>query len=165
MSKASVDYKRANQEPEQHDHDKPRWNAQEKLALKKIRREAKAAGATLKSDGEGGLAPSIALGVFRKYKWRCDNEDCPTPKNLLDLDHKSGHAREIARDPKARKNADLKRGIKLGHVNKIDALHVLCSACHDRVHSREREIDDGEKPEPMRGTVDASRGNNKSRPG
>ena len=150
MGKASVDYAKANQKPHE-DEGKPKWNAQERLALKKIRREAKAAGATLKSDGEGGLRPSLALGVFRKGKWRCSNEDCPTPKKDLDLDHVSGHAREVAEDPSARKRKDLKRAIKLGHVSKEAALHVLCAKCHDRVHSREREIDDGKKPEPMRG--------------
>jgi hypothetical protein len=150
MGKPSVDYAKANQQP-QDDHDKPKWNSQERLALKKIRREAKAAGATLKSDGEGGLAPSLALGVFRKYKWRCSNENCPTPKKDLDLDHISGHPQEIAADKGARNRKDLKLGIKLGHVNKIDALHVLCAKCHDAVHNREREIDDGKKPDPMRG--------------
>jgi hypothetical protein len=150
MSKTAVDYAQTKQKPQQ-DHDKPKWNAQERLALKKIRREAKAAGATLKSDGEGGLRPSLALGVFRKGGWKCSNEDCPTPKKDLDLDHVSGHAKEIAADPRARKRKDLKRAIKLGHVSKIDALHVLCKRCHDVCHQREREIDDGEKPEPMRG--------------
>jgi 5-methylcytosine-specific restriction endonuclease McrA len=151
MSKMSVDYAKAKQKPDQHHGDKPKLSPQEQLALKKIRREAKAAGATLKSDGEGGLRPSLALGVFRRDKWRCSNEDCPTPKKMLDLDHVSGHAEEIEQDPKARNRKDLKKGIKLGHVNKIDALHVLCAQCHNRVHEREREIDDGKKPEPMRG--------------
>ena len=147
MSKASVDYAKANQKPQQ--DDKPKWNAQERLALKKIRREAKAAGATLKSDGEGGLRPSLALGVFRKGGWKCSNENCPTPKKMLDLDHISGHEKEIEQDPKARKRKDLKRGIALGHVNKIDALHILCAHCHDECHQRERKIDAGKKPEPM----------------
>jgi hypothetical protein len=149
MSKASVDYAKANQKP-QHD-DKPKWNAQERLVLKRIRKEAKAAGATLKSNGEGGLRPSLCLGIFRKGKWRCSNEDCPAPKKEITLDHISGHPKEIASDPGARGRKDLKRGIALGHVNKAAALHVLCAACHDRVHDRERQIDKGEKPEPMRG--------------
>ena len=151
MGKASVDYAKANQKPHE-DEGKPKWNAQERLALKKIRREAKAAGATLKSDGEGGLRPSLALGVFRKGKWRCDNENCPTPKKDLDLDHLSGHGKEIASDPHARKRRDLRKGVKMGHVNKLAALHILCAACHDLAHSREREIDAGEMPEPMRGS-------------
>ena len=150
MSKTSVDYAKSSK-PEPQEPEKPQWNAQERLALKKIRREAKAAGATLKSDGEGGLRPSLAWGVFRKGGWKCSNEDCPTPKKDLDLDHVSGHAKEIAADPRARKRKDLKRAIKLGHVSKIDALHVLCKRCHDVCHQRERELDDGEKPRPMPG--------------
>jgi hypothetical protein len=151
MSKMSVDYAKAKQKPDQHHGDKPKLSPQEQLALKKIRREAKAAGATLKSDGEGGLAPSLALGVFRKYKWRCSNENCPTPKKDLDLDHISGHPQEIAADKGARNRKDLKRGIKLGHVNKIEALHVLCAVCHSKCHDRERAIDEGKRPPPMRG--------------
>lgn len=131
---------------------KKKLSAQERAALKKLRREARAAGATLASDGEGGLAPSLALGVFRRGKWRCSNPDCPAPMKLIDLDHISGHAEEIAADPAARNRKDLKRGVKLGHVNKLDALHVLCRACHNAVHNRERAIDDQEKPKPMPGS-------------
>jgi 5-methylcytosine-specific restriction endonuclease McrA len=150
MGKDSVQYAKANK-PEPEQQEKPQWNAQERRALKKIKLEAKAAGATLKSDGEGGLRPSLALGVFRKGGWKCSNEDCPTPKKDLDLDHVSGHAEEIAQDPKARKRKDLKRAITLGHVNKIDALHILCARCHSSAHDREREIDAGKKPDPMPG--------------
>jgi 5-methylcytosine-specific restriction endonuclease McrA len=155
MSQTSIDYANGKRQPQQ--ESKPKWNAQEKAALLKIRREAKAAGATLKSDGEGGLRPSLALGVFRRGKWRCANTDCPTPKKSLSLDHISGHAKEIDNDPGARNRRDLRKGIQIGHVNKLDALHVLCSPCHDSVHSREREIEAGKKPEPMRGDVSATR--------
>ena len=152
MGEASVAYARANTKPQRSQHeDKKRLNAQERLALKKLRKEAKAAGATLESNGEGGLAPSLALGVFRKGRWRCSNTECPAPKKLITLDHISGHPREIAADRGARNRNDLKLGIKMGHVNKLDAMHVLCAACHDEVHAREREIQDGQKPEPMPG--------------
>ena len=149
MSKTSVDYANSKRQPPP--EGKPKLSPQEQAALLKLRREAKAAGATLKSNGDGGLAPSLAHGVFRRGKWRCSNESCPTPKKDLDLDHISGHPDEIAADKHARKRKDLKRGIALGHVNKIDALHVLCAHCHDEAHQREREIDAGKKPEPMPG--------------
>ena len=151
MGRAAAEYAKSKQKPGK-PSGPPKRSPQEQLALKKLRKEAKQNGVTLKSNGEGGLAPSLALGVFRKGKWRCSNENCPTPKKDLDLDHISGHGKEIASDPVARKRRELRKGVKLGHVNMIDALHILCSACHDRVHSREREIDDGERPEPMRGT-------------
>ena len=152
MGTASVQFAKSQQQKKQDQHDdKPRWNAQEKLALKKMRREAKAAGATLENNGEGGLAPSLVLGIFRRDHFRCVNEDCPTPKKDLSLDHISGHPKEIAADPEARHRKDLKLGIKLGHVAKMEALRTICARCHDRCHDREREIDAGEKPQPMRG--------------
>jgi hypothetical protein len=102
-----------------------------------IQREAKENGATLANGGKGGLDPALALKVFRRDKFRCTNEDCPTPKKDLDLDHISGHKKEIA-----------------GHVDKVAALHVLCRKCHvgkNGVHARENAIEEGKKPPPMRG--------------
>lgn len=119
-----------------------------------IQREAKEHGATLSNGGKGGLDPALALRVFRRDGYKCTNEDCPTPRKNLDLDHISGHAKEIAEDPKAKKNPVLKKGVKLGHVDKAAALHVLCRECHvgeDGVHERENAIEDGKKPPPMRG--------------
>jgi hypothetical protein len=113
-----------------------------------IQREAKASGATLKNDGKGGLDPRLALSTFRKANWACENPDCPEPKNQLDLDHFSNHPKEIFADPKASKK--LIKGAEFGKKdNKF--LHCLCAACHNRVHDRERAIDDGKKPLPMRG--------------
>ena len=151
MSQASVDFAKSQQKPKQPEPEKRKLNAQERLALKKMRKEAKAAGATLDNNGEGHLPPSFCLGIFRKGKWRCDNEDCPAPQKLITLDHLSGHGKEIAADPDARKRRDLRKGVKMGHVNEPDAMHVLCALCHDVVHSRERAIDDGNRPPPMRG--------------
>jgi hypothetical protein len=128
--------------------------ARAKKIVATIQREAKEHGATLSNGGKGGLDPSLALKVFRRDKYRCTNEDCPTPTKDLDLDHISGHKKEIAEDPEARKNPALRKGAKLGHVDKAAALHVLCRACHvgkDGVHARENAIDDGKKPPPMRG--------------
>jgi len=95
-------------------------------------KEAKAAGATLDNNGEGGLAPSLVLGIMRRDHFRCVNEDCPTPQKNLSLDHISGHPKEIAADPEARHRKDLKLGIKLGHVAKMEALRTdfSCSENH-----------------------------------
>jgi hypothetical protein len=149
MSQTSINYANGKRQPQQ--DGKPKWNAQEKAALLKLRREAKAAGATLQNNGEGGLRPSLVLGVFRKGGWACSNVDCPSPKRNITIDHISGHPEEIAADKGARNRKDLKKGIALGHVSKLDALHVLCAVCHDAVHERERELGDGKKPEPMPG--------------
>ena len=117
-----------------------------------IQREAKAAGATLENEGKGGVDPRICLAVFRRDHWRCSNKHCPTPQKELTLDHISGHPKEIAKDPEAKKRKDLKQGIALGHVNDPKALHAICAACHDSVHQRERAIENGKAPPPMRGT-------------
>ncbi len=124
--------------------------------VRQIQREAKKHGATLAQDGKGGVDPAIALEVFRRDKWRCTNSHCPTPKKDITLDHISGHPKEIAEDPEARKRGDLKKGVELGHVNEVDALHVLCEECHTGkggVHARENQIEDGKKPSPMRGAA------------
>jgi hypothetical protein len=125
--------------------------------LKTIQAEAKANGATLAQGGKGGVNPKIALDLFRKAKWRCENKHCPTPKQNITLDHISGHPKEIAADPEAVGRADLKKGIAMGHVNEEDALHVLCEKCHTgpkgSVHARENQIEAGKKPTPMRGSA------------
>lgn len=122
--------------------------------LKTIQAEAKANGATLAQGGKGGVDPKIALALFRKAKWRCGNKHCPSPKKNITLDHISGHPKEIAADPEARKRGDLKKGIAMGHVNKESALGVLCENCHTGpggVHARENQIEAGKKPDPMPG--------------
>ena len=151
MGEAAAAYAKSKQKPKPQDPPKKKLSGQERNALKKLRREAKAAGATLETNGEGGLPPSLVLGRMRRDKWRCTNEHCPNPKKNLTVDHISGHPKEIAQDPEARGRKDLKRGIALGHVDNIDAIHTICARCHDAVHDREREIDKGKKPEAMPG--------------
>ena len=55
MGKSAVAFARATAKPQPKPEPQKKLSAQERSALKKMRREAKAAGATLKSDGEGGL--------------------------------------------------------------------------------------------------------------
>lgn len=115
----------------------------------KIQQEAKAHGATLANGGKGGLDPALALKVFRQGGWKCDVDGCKTPKTNLDLDHISGHAAEIKQDPDARTNPKLLKGVALGHVDKPEALHVICKRHHDEAHNRDRAIVDGKKPPAM----------------
>lgn len=123
--------------------------------VRQIQREAKEHGATLANGGKGGLDPRLARAVFRRDKFRCTNKHCPTPKKLITLDHISGHPKEIREDSEARNRKDLKRGVQMGHVDKLGALHTLCEACHTKgsnsVHARENAIEAGKKPPPMRG--------------
>lgn len=128
-------------------------SADAEKVVKEIQTEAEENDATLANDGKGGIDPRIALKVFRRAKWRCENDKCPTPKDELDLDHISGHPAEIQEDDRARKNRKLEKGVKKGHVDDTDALHVLCKKCHDAVHQRERAIENDKKPAPMRGNA------------
>jgi hypothetical protein len=112
-----------------------------------IQAEAKAAGATLKNNGKGGLDPKLALAVFQRDKWTCQIPGCKTPKENLDLDHVAGHQKEIAQDPEADKW--LKAQAKKPKSDDLDSLHVLCSRHHDLCHVREDALDAGKSPPPM----------------
>jgi hypothetical protein len=119
--------------------------------VRQIQREAKEHGATLKNGGEGGIDPRVALRVFRSAGWRCENPKCPAPERDLDLDHQSGHPEEIREDPEARKDPKNRAAARDPDPKDDEFLHVLCADCHDRVHDRERDIERGKRPRPMRG--------------
>lgn len=114
----------------------PRWNEQERAALRRLRREAKAAGATLATGGEGGLPPSKVLGVMRRDEYRC--KVCGAALNL-GIHHKSEHME----DPGAQARSRLLRREK--RVDDASNLVTICESkegyegCHDRVHRRDRE--------------------------
>jgi hypothetical protein len=118
-----------------------------------IQREAKAAGATLAHDGKGGLDPALVLERMRAAKWRCSNPYCPTPKEALDCDHSSGHPREIFDSLKQWQNPKLRAAATKADGPKDDKyVSILCAACHDVCHQRERALEHGKTPPPMRGT-------------
>jgi hypothetical protein len=150
MGQASALYAKSKQKDQPKPKEK-KLSGQERLALKKMRREARLAGATLDNDGKGGLPPSLVLGRMRKDGFRCSNVKCPDPKKNITVDHISGHPKEIAEDKGARGRKDLRKGVELGHIDTLDAIHTLCARCHDAVHDREREIEHDEQPEPMPG--------------
>lgn len=102
----------------------------ERRALEKLRDEAGEAGATLASDGEGGLPPSLVLGVMRRDGFRCKR--CGLRENLS-LHHKSEHMES----PKAQARSRLLKA--QGRVNSPANLVTACAACHDRVHGDDRE--------------------------
>jgi hypothetical protein len=127
---------------------KKRGGAGAKAAvIKRIQAEAKKNGATLKSDGKGGLDPRLALAAFRKASWRCRVPGCKTPKKDLDLDHLGGHEQELEQDPKAA--TQLKKSAAKGKQNNLDGVSVICAAHHNDVHDRERAIENGKKPAPL----------------
>lgn len=138
----------------------PRWAARHlaanrparKLAGRKdtvqtLKDEAKAAGATLANDGEGGLDPDLALEVFRRAKFTCEVPGCKTAREKVDLDHIGGHAHELEEDPEAAEW--LKKSASKGKQDTPEGLHVLCLRHHDMVHQRERAIENGNEPPEM----------------
>jgi 5-methylcytosine-specific restriction endonuclease McrA len=94
--------------------------SEEKKALTTLRKEAKRHKATLHREGQGGLPPSVALGVFRRDEFRC--KACGTRQRLY-IHHKGG----IPLSP---------RLSRLGHSDAMNNLVVLCARCHDRLHEQ-----------------------------
>lgn len=129
--------------------------AREAMVVRQIQREARRHGATLAHGGKGGIDPRLALRLFRRAHWRCENPNCPAPKKDLDLDHQSGHPKEIREDPKARRDPKARAAARDPDPKDDRFLHVICAACHDAVHNRERAIEGGKKPRPMPGDVRA----------
>ncbi len=98
---------------------------QEIRALRSLRAEALAAGATLAGNGRGGLSPSLALGVMRRDGYRCKvHGDAGDGDNggLL-LHHKGGIA--------------VSRWLQVkGHRNEVNNLVTLCARAHRDMHAR-----------------------------
>ena len=126
--------------------------ASDQQVVATIQREAKEHGATLAHDGKGGLDPRIALATFRKAGFACENPYCPTPKEALDLDHEAGHRREIFDSLKQWNNPELRAATKTDDPKDPRFIHVLCEKCHTAAHERERALEHGKTPPPMRGT-------------
>ena len=102
---------------------KKKMNAEERRALEKIRKEAKLNGATLQSDGEGGLPSSFCLGLFRRDSWKC--KACGGKKELS-LHHRGGipESKWLSRQ---------------GHATTPANVSVICADCHNRLHSEARK--------------------------
>lgn len=97
----------------------------ESKALKKLQREAKAAGATLATGGKGGLSPSLVLGVMRRDEFKC--KKCGK-QEMLSVHHK-GHLENPASKWLAKK----------GKSNDPNAIATICASCHDDIHEEDRE--------------------------
>lgn len=104
-------------------NNKPKRSPEEENALETMRKEAKKAGASLATDGEGGLSPSLVLGVMRRDKYTC--KVCGENQNI-GVHHKGGVVKS-------------KWLSKMGHANKSENLVTICESCHDNVHEEARE--------------------------
>lgn len=116
--------------PAQQESGRPPLNDNERRALWKMRREARERGATLESNGRGGLPPSLVLGVMRRDGWKCKR--CGQQADLS-VHHKSEHMQ----DPKAKMRSQL-----LGRQGRIDSpanITTICATCHDAIHDKDRE--------------------------
>lgn len=109
----------------------------EQRALDTLRREAAAAGATLASDGEGGLPSSTVLGAMRKAEYTC--QIC-------------GRQEDLSVHHKAKLEHPSKRMARmLGRLAGDDpnGLACVCTACHNRLHNRDRKgVFEGKDGEP-----------------
>lgn len=109
------------------DDDEPELNAHEQTALDKLRSEAKKHGATLATNGEGGLPPSTVLGAMRRDGFRC--KLCGTKENL------SVHHRAHLENPSPKMQ---RFGKNVDQRNDLKAIITCCESCHDSVHARDR---------------------------
>jgi 5-methylcytosine-specific restriction endonuclease McrA len=104
-------------------------NANERAALRSIRREARRAGSYLSSGGKGGLPPSLVLGVLRRDRFQCKvcgelgNKDT---NGGIGVHHKGGI-------PESKWLAHK------GHSNDPNNIVSICANCHDNVHEKARE--------------------------
>jgi len=115
--------------------DAPPLSREERVALHKIRWEAKKAHATLTTAGRGGLSPSLVLHVMRRDEFRCkvcgsDGHD----KGGLQVHHKGGIVESKWLSNK-------------GHKNSPNNIVTICASCHDRIHdkARKEEVDSSQK--------------------
>lgn len=109
-------------------HDRRVYSREERLALHRLRTEARLAGALLRENGKGGLSPSLVLAVMRRDEFTCKvhgdqgEGDC----GGLTLHHKGGVVESEWLNQK-------------GHKNEKNNLVVLCNKAHDEIHEKARD--------------------------
>ena len=111
----------------------PKQSAEEAKAYERIMGEAEKNGATLHSQGHGGLPSSVVLGIFRRDGWHCHK--CGG-KDDLSIHHKA----DILASPY------LRRLHKVASRTDPRNLVTVCNACHDALHDQAR-ADGTEAPE------------------
>jgi len=123
---------------------KKKLSLEERRALNNMRKEARQAGAKLKSNGEGGLPPSLVLGVMRRDKFTCKvhGDKGEGEHDGITVHHKGGIVESEWLSQK-------------GHKNDPNNIVTLCGKAHDEIHEKaKREGVDSEQvtPEADKGT-------------
>ena len=127
MTKRLADWlERKHAAEERHEDEKP-LSREERLALHRLRLEARAAGSQLKSAGRGGLSPSLVRAVFRRDEYTCKvcGRKGSAANGGLTMHHKGG---VIESAWLARK----------GHKNEPNNLVSICDDCHNKLHEEAR---------------------------
>lgn len=102
-------------------------SVEERGALRRLRSEAHNHGARLRTNGRGGLSPSLVLAVMRRdgYECKVHGDRGEGEHGGLELHHKGG---VVESEWLSRK----------GHKNEPNNLVTLCHKAHDEIHARAR---------------------------
>lgn len=99
----------------------------ERMALHKMRREAREAGAVLKSGGKGGLPASLVLAVMRRDEFKCKvhGDRGEGEHGGLEVHHKGGIVESRWLSQK-------------GHKNELNNIVTICNKGHNEIHNKAR---------------------------
>ncbi len=119
---------------------KKKLGREERKALMKIKEGAKKAGSLLANGGEGGLPPSLVLGLMKKAGFRCKvcGELGTKENGGISLHHKFQHITA----PKEKHKGML--ALEQGRKNDPSQIVVLCIKDHDAIHEKDRAEHGGE---------------------
>lgn len=128
MSRALSEWVDRKGRAEKTKHERPPLSREERLALHRLRREARAAGSLLQNRGRGGLPPSLALAVMRRDEFTCKicGEKGNKDNGGIGLHHKGGIIDSDWLDNK-------------GHKNDLNNLVTCCDRDHGKLHEKARE--------------------------
>lgn len=111
--------------------DKGSLSDEERLSLGKIQLEADQRSSKLRSNGRGGLPPSLVLHVMRRDVYRCKKcgQEGSDANGGLTVHHKAGAPTLVGRALIA----------KASDRHDPHGLATICHKCHDDVHDADRE--------------------------
>jgi len=105
-------------------HNRRNTDPNDEAVLRRLRRDAAQAGATLATGGKGGLPPTLVRDVMRRDQFRC--KACGTNQGLI-VHHKGGLEAPVSRWLANK-----------GKSNDPNNIVTLCTSCHDAIHDEDR---------------------------